>query len=95
LSFPSNLSIAYFGQEPSNVQQTFLSERVPTVWRIIPSFEFLIQRWDTMANHLEHQALKQALNKGVRSLKKWYDRVGGTSSLAYFICLGMSFLSVL
>jgi hypothetical protein len=43
-----------------------------------------------MANQVQHQALKQALNEGVRSLKKWYDRVDGTSSPAYFICLGMS-----
>jgi hypothetical protein len=77
-------------REPSHVQQTFSSERTPTVWRIIPSFEFLIRRWDTMANHVQHQALNEALNQGVRSLQKWYDRVDGSSSPAYFVCLGAS-----
>jgi hypothetical protein len=74
------------------VQQTFSSERTPTVWQIIPSFEFLIRRWDMMANHVQHQALNEALNEGVGSLQKWYDQVDGSSSPAYFICLGTSLL---
>jgi hypothetical protein len=45
-----------------------------------------------MANHVQHQALNEALNEGVRSLQKWYDRVDGSSSTAYFICLGTSLL---
>ena len=45
-----------------------------------------------MANHLQHQALKEVLYKGIRSLQKWYDQVDGTSSPTYFICLGESLL---
>jgi hypothetical protein len=36
----------------------------------------------------QHHGLKQALDKGVKSLHKWHSRVDGTSSPAYFICLG-------
>jgi hypothetical protein len=79
-------------REPSNVQQTFSSVRAPTVWRIIPSFEFLIARWDTMAGKSQHQVLKHALNEGVKSLQKWYERADGLLSPAYFICLGRFFL---
>jgi len=60
----------------------------PTVWRIVPGFEFLIKRWELMANHPQHQEMKDALNNGIKTLYKWYGRVDGTSS-AYFICLGM------
>ena len=79
-------------REPSNVQQTFSSERAATVWRIIPSFEFLIARWKTMAGNAQHIGLKHALAEGVKSLQKWYDRTNGTLSPAYFICLGRFFL---
>ncbi|KAK2461047.1 hypothetical protein APHAL10511_006936 [Amanita phalloides] len=38
-------------REPSDVQQTFSKECDPTVWHIIPSLEFLIKCWQTMADH--------------------------------------------
>jgi len=63
------------------------------VWRIIPSFEFLIKRWETMATRSQYQGLKEALDGGIKSLYKWYGRVDGTSS-GYFICLGM-FISLI
>ena len=74
------------------MQQTFLNERAPTVWRIVPSFEFLIACWGTMASKTQHLGLKHALNEGVKSLEKWYERTDGLLSPAYFICLGMSLL---
>jgi hypothetical protein len=40
-----------------------------------------------MANEPQHHGLKQALNEGIKSLHKWYSRVDGALSLAYFICL--------
>jgi len=58
------------------------------VWRIIPSFEFLMKRWETMAKHSDQDELKEALENGLESLHKWYGHVDNTS-LAYFICVGM------
>jgi len=40
-----------------------------------------------MARQLEYQGLKNALDEGVTSLRKWYGRVDSTSP-GYFICLG-------
>ena len=74
-------------KEPSNVQQTFSSERAPTVWQIIPSLEFLIKRWESMVYQAQFREVKGAIEEGIESLKKWYRRVDGTSA-AYFICLG-------
>ncbi|KAJ7195322.1 hypothetical protein GGX14DRAFT_677063 [Mycena pura] len=36
-------------REPTNATQSFSSERTPTVYRVIPTLEFLIKRWETMA----------------------------------------------
>jgi hypothetical protein len=75
-------------QEPSDVQQTFSRERNPTVWRIIPSLEFLIKRWQTMAEHSRYRSISDAITNGVESFEKWYRKVDGTSD-AHFICLSM------
>ena len=74
-------------QEPSDAQQSFSSDRAPTVWRIIPSFEYLIDCWGTMAGQRKYQGLKDALDEGIKSLHKWHGRVDSTSA-GYFICLG-------
>jgi len=73
-------------REPSNVQQTFSSERTPTVWRIIPSLEFLIKRWESMVGQPRYRDVKKAITEGIQSLTKWYRKVDNTSA-AYFICL--------
>ena len=75
------------------MQQTFSSERTPTVWRIIPSLEFLIKRWDSMVKQPRYRDVREAINEGIQSLKKWYRKVDNTSA-AYFICLGMPLLYI-
>jgi hypothetical protein len=47
-----------------------------------------------MATQPQHRGLKDALNEGIKSLRKWYGRVDSTSA-AYFICLGMFLLPVI
>ncbi|KAJ6537529.1 hypothetical protein DFH09DRAFT_1283526 [Mycena vulgaris] len=73
-------------REPADVTQSFSSERTLTVWRIIPTLEFLIKRWETMSTHPKFAEVKDALLEGVKSLRKWFHRADTTSS-AYFICL--------
>ena len=70
------------------MQQTFSSERTPTVWQIIPSLEFLIKRWESMVGQPRYRDVKKAITEGIQSLTKWYRKVDNTSA-AYFICLGM------
>ena len=43
-----------------------------------------------MARQLEYQGLKDALDEGVNSLRKWYGCVDSTSP-GCFICLGTFF----
>jgi hypothetical protein len=78
-------------QEPADVQQTFSNEHSPTVWRIIPSLEFLVKRWETMASQPRFRDVREAITEGVQNFKKWYQKVDETSD-AYFICIGSSSL---
>ncbi|KAJ7106433.1 hypothetical protein C8R43DRAFT_906248 [Mycena crocata] len=74
-------------REPADVTQTFSKERYPTVSIIIPTFEYLIIRWETMSMHPRYAEISDALKEGVKSFRKWYHRAETTSN-AYFICLG-------
>jgi hypothetical protein len=47
---------------------------MPTVWRIIPSLEFLIKRWETMATHPQYRNVRDAINEGVQSFKSGTER---------------------
>jgi hypothetical protein len=67
---------------------------MPTVWHVVPSFEFLIECWETMSTNLQYVGLKDALKNGIKSLHKWHGRTDGTAA-AYFICLGKFLLSSL
>jgi hypothetical protein len=68
--------------------------RTPTVWHVVPSFEFLIERWETMSTNSQYVGLKDALENSIKSLHKWHGRTDGTAP-AYFICLGKFLLSSL
>jgi hypothetical protein len=76
-------------QEPADAQQSFSSTHNPTVWRIIPTIEFLMTRWEAMVREPRFKDVKLPLQEGIKNLQKWYRKVEGTSN-AYFICLGMS-----
>jgi hypothetical protein len=84
-SVPHHLPLLLY-QEPSNVQQTFSNEKMPTMWRIISALEFPIKCWESMVEQPRFRDVKDAIMHGVRNLKKWYRKVDNMSS-AYFICL--------
>ena len=52
--------------------QSFSSEHTPTIWRIIPSFDFLMACWETMAIQSAYCDLKDTLEEGTKSLCKWH-----------------------
>jgi hypothetical protein len=87
-------SLSYTSQEPSHVQQTFLSVHAPTVWCVVAGFEFLIECWETMSTNSQYVGLKDTLENGIKSLHKWHGHTDGTAP-AYFICLGKFLLSSL
>jgi hypothetical protein len=47
-----------------------------------------------MSTNLQYVGLKDALENGIKSLRKWHGRADGTAP-AYFICLGKFSLSSL
>ncbi|KAJ7048928.1 hypothetical protein C8F01DRAFT_1003592 [Mycena amicta] len=75
--------------EFANVTQSFSSERLPTVYRIIPTLEFLMKRLELMSENARYSEISEPLDEAVKNLQKWYHRVESTS-LAYFACMSTS-----
>ncbi|KAF9004350.1 hypothetical protein BDQ17DRAFT_1325721 [Cyathus striatus] len=62
------------------LHQSFSKVKSPTVWRVIPSLEFLIECWESMVGHSDFHEVKGALDTGIKNLKKWYHCVDDTST---------------
>ncbi|KAJ7444386.1 hypothetical protein B0H11DRAFT_2203763 [Mycena galericulata] len=68
-------------------RQTDLADVGPErMYRIIPSIEFPMKRWETVADQPRYAENSDALSEGIRSLKKWFNQAKTTSS-GYFICM--------
>lgn len=49
--------------------------------------ELLVSRWETMVALDKFSPVKDALEKGLEKLRKWYKSLDHSDT--YFICLGM------
>jgi hypothetical protein len=58
----------------TEIQQQFSGELHPTVWKILPVFEVLIDRWQEMSHKGDYSNLQSALQKGIDSLTKYYNK---------------------
>ncbi|KAF9003446.1 ribonuclease H-like domain-containing protein [Cyathus striatus] len=53
--------------EPAIMQQSFSEVKSPTVWRVIPSLEFLIECWESMAKKSDFYEVKVLLRQVLRT----------------------------
>ena len=60
----------------------------PTLWKTIPTLELLVSHWEMMVALDKFSPVKDALEKGLEKLHKWYKSLD--QSDMYFICLGVS-----
>ncbi|RDB19397.1 hypothetical protein Hypma_013487 [Hypsizygus marmoreus] len=73
--------------EPREAQSCFSSETVPTVGKTLPILECLQERWTTFASLPKFAPVKDAIEKGLKKLRKWYKATDATDM--YFICLAL------
>lgn len=74
-------------KEPADAQQSFSSNKQPTVWRIIPVLEYLVVRWEDMASQSKYYEISESIEAGLDNLAKWYRTTDDSD--AYFVCMGM------
>lgn len=64
-------------QHPALAQQQFSSERVPTVFRVFPTIEFLLTSLEAAERDATFKPIRGAITAGLSNLSKWYRTFDG------------------
>ncbi len=68
--------------------QQFSSETEPTVWKILPLFEDLMDEWKQFVADREYSSLHDPVKAGLVTVDKYFDK--GTLSTAQVVNMCMS-----
>jgi hypothetical protein len=68
------------------LQHYFSSERLPTLWRVLPAIEVLQTAWEAKREDPHFAIYYDAINKGLAKLQKYYSRFDEKPS--YVLALG-------
>jgi hypothetical protein len=74
-------------QDSNDIQQYFSSEQLPTLWRTLPIIEQLQTAWEEKRDSDKFALYKDAINDGLRKLRKYYSRID--SKPAIILALGL------
>ncbi|KAG1869099.1 ribonuclease H-like domain-containing protein [Suillus tomentosus] len=58
----------------AEIQEAFSAKYYPTIWRILPLYEDFIVKWHSFAADPNMAVLRPALEAGIESLKKYYNK---------------------
>ena len=75
-------------QHPALAQQAFSSERVPTVFSVFQTIEFLLTLLEAAEKHVTFTPIRNAIMAGISNLTKWYRKLDACH--VYAVCNGMS-----
>ena len=81
--------INHCDKEPASAKQPFSSSKEPSAFRTIPVLEFFKETWSNMAKLPKFSEVEDAIQKGLKCLKKYHRKVDNTD--AFFLCLCESF----
>ncbi|KIJ53104.1 hypothetical protein M422DRAFT_42907 [Sphaerobolus stellatus SS14] len=73
--------------EPAAAQAVFSSETTPTVWKLLPTMEFMMSRLEDFVKDSAFAQIRDAIEASIKILKKYYKKADLTS--VNVICLGM------
>ena len=62
-------------QDSNRIQQTFSSEKEPTLWRALPALEELQTAWETKRDNPKYVLYKNALVDGLGKIGKYYSHL--------------------
>ncbi|KAH9913426.1 hypothetical protein B0H21DRAFT_655766, partial [Amylocystis lapponica] len=64
--------------DANRYQQTFSSDRIPTLHRVIPALEGLLARWDRKLENAKYLIYHLAVSRGIGKLSKYYLKLDNT-----------------
>ena len=74
-------------QDSNRIQQSFSSEKQPTLWRALPAIEELQTAWEAKHDDLCFAMYRSAIKDGLSKLNKYYSRFD--EKPAYILALSM------
>jgi len=82
------LLVLISNKEPAAAQATFLSEAFPTVWKLLPTLEFMQSHWEDFFADPHFKPVKDGIRKGLEKLQQYYKKADIT--LVNVVCLSKS-----
>jgi len=70
----------------ASVQEAFSTEFYPTVWQILPLYEDFIVQWQKFSEDTKMAALRLAINAGIESLEKYYNKTDNSPAHIVSMC---------
>ncbi|RDB20358.1 hypothetical protein Hypma_012704 [Hypsizygus marmoreus] len=67
-------------EEAANAQEQFSSEIDPSVWRILPTYEYFMSQWRNLADRPDMKPIRHAILLGVKHLEKYYNKSDNSSA---------------
>ncbi|RDB15635.1 hypothetical protein Hypma_004007 [Hypsizygus marmoreus] len=67
-------------EEAANAQEQFLSEIDPSVWQILPTYEYFMSQWCNLTNQSDMKPIQHAILLGVKNLEKYYNKSDNSSA---------------
>lgn len=75
-------------EESARATQSFSSDSTPALYRALPSFEFVMKRWEKMLDKERFLPVHSALIAGIESLRKYYELMDVSS--VYIVSLALN-----
>ncbi len=72
------------------MQQQFLAQYVPTVWKILPAFEEFMEKWGDISRDPDYAALRGAIQCGIKTLEKYYNKADNSPVQIVNLCTACS-----
>jgi hypothetical protein len=80
-------------QDSNRIQQAFSAEKVPTLWRVLPTIEELQTAWEAKRDKPAFAKYHDAIKDGLEKINKYYSRFD--EKPAFILALGENYLQVL
>jgi hypothetical protein len=74
-------------KDANDIQQQFLPEKKPTLWRAIPTIEQFQMQWEHKRDSPKFKHFRGAIQKGLDKIRKYYSKFD--EKPIYILALGM------
>jgi hypothetical protein len=81
-----DIYLVSFLQGAAKIQETFSAEYYPTIWRILPAYEELLAEWRVFSHDPRMIALWPAIEAGIESLEKYYNKTDNSPAHIISTC---------